>query len=155
MTAPTLVQVPQSLKAEHDELYDELDQLTRETGQIGEAAREVASRVHLHFMREEELALPPLSLLPALAAGEVRPDMRPVMELARRLRANLPSMLDEHIAIVGAAQALKDKANEMGRLDAGHLAQKLILHVEAEEDVLYPAAILVGEYLRLVLGKQA
>jgi hypothetical protein len=29
------------------------------------------------------------------------------------------------------------------------LAQKLIQHARTEEDVLYPAALLVGEYLRL------
>jgi hypothetical protein len=153
MTAPCVV--PESLRTEHEALSEELDRLTREAGQIGEAAREVAERLRLHVRCEEEIALPPLGLLPELAAGHVRPDMRPVMELAHRLRVDLPRLLDDHIAIVGLAEALRDKAREMGRIDAASLAQNLILHAEAEEDVLYPAAILVGQYLQLVLGKQA
>jgi hypothetical protein len=32
------------------------------------------------------------------------------------------------------------------------LAQKLILHAQGEEEVLYPAAILVGEVLKTKLG---
>jgi hypothetical protein len=33
------------------------------------------------------------------------------------------------------------------------LAQKLILHAQLEEEVLYPASIVVGEYLKWKLGK--
>lgn len=33
------------------------------------------------------------------------------------------------------------------------LAQKLILHAQLEEEGLYPASILVGEYVKLKLGK--
>jgi hypothetical protein len=33
------------------------------------------------------------------------------------------------------------------------LAEELILHAHLEEDVLYPAAMLVGEYADLVLKK--
>jgi hypothetical protein len=31
--------------------------------------------------------------------------------------------------------------------------QKLILHAQREEDVYYPASILVGEYVKLRLGR--
>jgi hypothetical protein len=59
----------------------------------------------------------------------------------------VPRLLDEHLAIVAALQVLLDKANELGRPDASAFARKLIVHAELEEEVLYPAAILVGEYL--------
>ena len=32
-------------------------------------------------------------------------------------------------------------------------ADKLILHAQTEEEVSYPTAILIGEYLKLKLGK--
>jgi hypothetical protein len=32
-------------------------------------------------------------------------------------------------------------------------ARKLILHAQTEEEILYPASILIGEYLKLKLGK--
>jgi hypothetical protein len=34
-----------------------------------------------------------------------------------------------------------------------HLAEKLRLHARNEEQVLYPAAILIGEYLKLRLAE--
>jgi hypothetical protein len=37
--------------------------------------------------------------------------------------------------------------------DAEHFAEKLRLHAETEEQVLYPAAILVGEYVKAHIGK--
>jgi hypothetical protein len=36
--------------------------------------------------------------------------------------------------------------------DHARFAEKLALHAKTEEDVLYPAAILVGEYLKLKLA---
>ena len=37
--------------------------------------------------------------------------------------------------------------------DHARLAQKLIRHAQTEEEVLYPASILVGEYIKLRLGQ--
>ncbi|HEY7473947.1 MAG TPA: hemerythrin domain-containing protein [Vicinamibacterales bacterium] len=138
--------VPRALEAEHEELREELKRLADEPGQIGEAATEVAAIFELHAVREEEFALPPLGLLASVAAGAVTDDPETVA-MARHLRAELPRLLDEHLAIVAALQVLLDKANELGRPDASAFARKLIVHAELEEEVLYPAAILVGEYL--------
>lgn len=96
---------------------------------MGEAARNVATLLHPHFVKEEEYALPPLGLLAALAEGRVTREMRKVLAMTERLKAELPEMLAEHKAVVGALQ-------------------KLMLHARAEEEVLYPAAILIGEYVR-------
>jgi hypothetical protein len=138
--------VPRALRAEHEELRDELTRLASAPGQIGEAATEVAAAFKHHEAREEEFALPPLSLLPSLAAGTLATDPEAIA-MARQLRVELPHMLDEHLAIVAALQVLLDKANELGRPDVSAFARRLILHAELEEEVLYPAAILVGKYL--------
>jgi hypothetical protein len=63
------LKTPQSLKVEHEELHGELAKAINAGGSTGEAARVVAKALHPHFMKEEEYALPPLGLLPALALG--------------------------------------------------------------------------------------
>ena len=139
--------IPRALQAEHDELREALARLAGETSQIGEAGADVKALFDSHGAREEEFALPPLGLLAPLATGAVTTDAPAVIALSRRLRSELPDMLDDHLAIVAALQILLDKANELGRPDARDLARRLILHAQLEEEVLYPAAILVGKYL--------
>lgn len=98
--------IPRSLKVEHDELHAELSHATKVEGAVGAAARHVATLLHPHFVKEEEYALPPLGLLPALANGAVTPEMRKVLAMTDRLKAELPEMLAEHKAVVGALQKL-------------------------------------------------
>ena len=139
--------LPRPLRAEHDELHVELARLVQEESQIGAAARDVEALLAPHVVREEAFALLPLAILPDLAAGKVTADMSWAVAMARRLKVELPSMLDEHIAIIGALRTLMDRAQEVDRTDVAALAEKLMRHAELEEDVLYPAAILVGEFL--------
>lgn len=139
--------IPRALQAEHEELREALTRLANETGQIGEAGTEVKALFDGHAAREEQFALPPLGLLAPLAAGAAATDAPAAIALARQLRLQLPDMLDDHVAIVAALQILLDKANELSRPDASDVARRLILHAQLEEEVLYPAAILVGKYL--------
>jgi hypothetical protein len=71
-------------------------------GQTGEAARVVAKVLHDHFLKEEEYALPPLGLLPALSEGKIEPEMADVLKMTDKLEAEIPTMLSEHKTIVGA-----------------------------------------------------
>ena len=47
-----------STAVEHEELHAELGALTKAPGRVGEAARNVATLLHPHFVKEEEYALP-------------------------------------------------------------------------------------------------
>jgi hypothetical protein len=60
-------------------------------------------------------------------------------------------MLDEHKAIVVALRKLIAESHKEQRLDIALFAEKLILHAQTEEEVLYPAAVLIGEYLEIKL----
>ncbi len=150
--APGL-QVPRALEFEHQELHAQLAKATKAGGKTGEAARAVAKVLHPHFIKEEEFALPPLGLLPALAAGTATPDMSNVIAMTDKLKADLPQMLAEHKAIVGALRNLTAAAKAEKRPEYVRFAEQLQLHAQTEEQVLYPAAILVGEYVKLRLGK--
>lgn len=144
--------IPEPLRAEHAELHTELAEATKAGGRVGEAAREVASRLHPHFVREEEFALPPLALLGSLATGAATPAMADVLALTDKLQAELPGMLAEHKEIVAALGDLEAAANAENKPQYARFAEKLIQHARTEEEVLYPAALLIGRYVRLTLG---
>lgn len=148
----TTLQIPTSLKVEHEELHGELSSLTKLAGKTGAAAQRVATLLHEHFVKEEEFALPPLALLAPLASGRVSSDMRGIIALTDRLKADLSKMLDEHKAIVGALGELARAGKAESHPEAGEFAAKLTLHAQHEEQVLYPAALLVGEYLKVKLA---
>lgn len=154
--APALTptfQIPTPLKVEHDELHEELFAATKLGARTGPAAQRVATLLHAHFVSEGEFALPPLALLRPLASGDVSPDMRPVITLTDRLKAELPRMLDEHKAIVAALKDLRLAAEAEGHPEAVRFTEKLTLHAQNEEEVLYPAALLVGEFLKLKVSR--
>lgn len=145
--------IPRPLKLEHDELHEQLRKATRESGSLGEAGKVVAKLMHPHFVKEEEYALPPLGLLPLLAAGKVTPDMAAVLPMTDKLKAELGQMVAEHKSIVAALRNLADAAKRANKPEYAEFADKLILHAQTEEEVSYPTAILIGEYLKLKLGK--
>lgn len=145
--------VPEVLKGEHEELHATLARATREPGALGAAARTVANRLHPHFVKEEEFALPALALLPRLARGDVSPDMAEVLPLTDRLERELPGMLEDHRAIVGALDGLRAAANAAGRPEYVKFADELVRHAQTEEVLQYPAAVLAGRYVRAKLGE--
>ena len=65
----TTLDIPRSIRAEHEEIHSTLVEATRAEGAVGEAARALAAVLDPHFVREEQIALPPLGLLSSLAAG--------------------------------------------------------------------------------------
>lgn len=148
------MKAPLSLRREHEELHADLARAGTMPGLLGQTAREVARIMHPHFLREDEYAIPPLSLLPRLARGQVTPDMADVLPLVARVKEELPLMLDEHRAIAGALIEFANVAIAEGRPELAEFAEDLRLHAQMEEEVLYPAAVLVGEYVRSQLELQ-
>jgi hypothetical protein len=145
--------IPASLKTEHEQLHAEIEKATHEPGALGEAAREAARLLYPHFAKEEHYAMPALTLLPKLAWGTISADMAWVLPLAARLKAELPLMMLEHKNIVAALRRFRARAEEAGRFDYIRLADALTLHAQTEEEVLYPAAEIVGEFLELKLAQ--
>jgi hemerythrin HHE cation binding domain-containing protein len=142
------MRIPESLRLEHHEIHDALVRATKAADPVGAAARELARVLDPHFVREEQIALPPLGLLAPLARGESISDARTVLAMTDTLRAELPSMLEQHKAIRAATMRLREVAHAAGNAEVEELAHKLALHAQNEEEVTYPAAVLVGEIVR-------
>ena len=142
------IRVPESMSVEHAEIHDRLVRATKAPGRVGTAARELAAILHPHFVREEEIALPPLGLLAPLARGEMTPEMREILPLTEALRNELPRMLEEHAAIRDATRRLGEVARAEGNAEVVQLAENLARHAQSEEELFYPAAVLIGDLVR-------
>jgi Hemerythrin HHE cation binding domain len=140
--------IPPAMQAEHDAIHRRLARATAAPGRTGEAARALAKVLHPHFVREEQIALPPLGLLAPLARDEFTPEMPAVLPMVDSLRAELPRMLEEHKTIHAAAARLAEVARLESNAEVEDLAITLAAHAGAEEQLFYPAAVLVGEVVR-------
>ena len=74
--------------------------------------------------------------------------MADVLAMTDKLKAELPEMLVEHKSIVAALEKLSVAAEKAGKGEYVDFSKALILHAQTEEEVAYPTAILIGEYVR-------
>ena len=141
------MQVPVSLKSGHDAIHAALKRATGEPGALGETARTIARIMSGHMMREEKFALRPLGLLKTLARGETPAELAEAIRMSEGLRREMPQMIDEHRQISELVRVLANEAQAEGKTEYVELAEEIVKHAHLEEDVLYPAALLVGLYL--------
>ena len=146
------LKTPRSIQTEHDELHEKLKKATESGGETQKAAIVVADLLHEHFVDEEAYAMPPLGLLASLAQGEMPQDAGPAIEMSRKLRANLDHTIGEHRAIQNALRTLIMEATAEGKPEHAEFSRALMLHAQTEEEILYPATLLIGEYLELRMG---
>ena len=86
-----------------------------------------------------------------LAKGKISKDMEDVLVMTDKLKKDLPNMLKEHKMVIAALKKLVAAAKKEKRPDIVHFAEKLMLHAQTEEEVLYPTTILIGEFIKLKL----
>jgi hypothetical protein len=146
--------IPPALKQEHDNLQANLAAAISEPGALGVVARDLRSLLQPHFTLEEELVYPALALLPDLAEGRITKDMARMLDMTRRLKDALPHMLSEHRKIHDGLVKLRAAAAAASRPAYERFADALIDHMDTEEEVLYLAAIVVGEHVALLLERE-
>jgi len=140
--------IPEAMKEEHEELHRELAETTKIRGKVGEAAKKVARVLHPHFEKENELALPVIGVARELAEGKTSQDFPRALELHEKFKSEYEKMLQEHVEIVKALEALEKAAKASKKRGAVEFARKLRLHAKTEEDLTYPAVLMVGKLLR-------
>jgi len=143
------ITIPHCLRLEHDELREHFKVLMQEPGAIGHLSREIAHLMEPHFVKEEAFALPPLSLLAGMARGEPVADPDAVLAMTEKLRAELPVLHEEHRVFVQMLEKLLVITRETGHADYADFVYNLILHAKIEGEVLYPAALMVGDLLQV------
>lgn len=146
--------IPASIRDEHEMLRERLSQAVNELGPVGEHAREVARLFEARVQREMEL-LRPLGLLEGAAARGITADMAEALPTTRRLKAELPALLSEHRALIAALRRMVEAAREADMPRHERFAAALILHMRIEEQVLFPAVIVLGDAIERLLAPAA
>jgi hypothetical protein len=140
--------IPATIREERATIRTELANATKLAGRTGLAARALAALLQPHFDREEQIALPPLALLGPLSRNERVASAAWVVPMTDSLRREMPKMLRDHAAIRLATQRLATAAQSEGQTLVVRFTDKLAEHARAEEELLYPAAIVVGDLVR-------
>jgi len=140
--------IPKAMEEEHEELHEELRSATKIRGKVGDAAVRVAQALHPHFERENEVALPVIGVARELVEGKTSADFPKALELADKFKAEYQKMLQEHAEIVKALDELDKVARQARKRNVTDFARKLKLHAKTEEDLTYPAVLMVGKLLK-------
>ena len=148
-------QIPLSLQSDHEAIRATLKRAMREPGATGEAARAVMQLLDGHMLLEEKFAFRPLGLLRALARGETPAELAEALKLADGLRTEMPGLRAAHEQIASALRRLSQDAQAEGKSEYVSLAEQLLRHQRLEEEVIYPAALVVGELIRRIRKEPA
>lgn len=102
-----------------------------------------------HFEEEENFVLPQLGLLPLLASGKLPEQSKEVIQLCEKLKSQLSHLGAEHQLIKAYMDELMQAATNENHLEIIEFESELQKHANTEEEVFFPTAILIGEYLKL------
>lgn len=145
--------IPEPLQVDQAELCRALERATSSGGKTGTAARRLLKVLQPHLLKEEEDLLQTLGLLMPLSRGQITPAMRQIPSRTEHLKARMFEIVREHVVIIKAARELLRVARAERKLHLAAFTEHLMLRAWTDEVVFYPAAILIGEYLKLRLGE--
>jgi hypothetical protein len=140
---------PTALRAEHEILKEQMAYALSRTGDVGKMAKELEAAMKPHMAREETEVMVILEAAEDLAAGHWPANAELLLERFLALEADLRMMWKEHDQIHTLVRKLRRVADIEGEEEIVRLCDALIQHADLEEQVLYPAAIIAGRYLRL------
>lgn len=137
------------MRQEHNHLYAALERYAQTPGKTGKAAKKLLAVIRPHMIREEAFVLPQLAILKDLAFDKPASGMMWASKLSEKLKSEYPQMLSDHKAIHQFADEMIAAAKLEGDQGALAYAEQLKAHLQDEEDIVYPAAILAGEFVKL------
>ena len=138
---------PVSILLGHRTLEREFARTLELGGLAGLVAGNTAKALDVHFREEERLLFPLISYIAALPGGAAIPEPEEISILSGRLEAAMPGLLEDHRVI---RETLDDLAGAVRGADPGRLAafaEMFHAHATTEEEIHFPAALLVGETL--------
>ncbi len=141
--------VPSSIKETHQFLLEQMHKLTLVKDSSGRVALKLEEMMQHHFKEEEDFILPPLGLLPILATGQMPGESKNVILLSEKLKTQLDHMSAEHQLIKAFITELKAAADAANLPEIIEFEKEVAKHAVSEEEIFFPTAILIGEYLKL------
>lgn len=138
------MKVPESLREEHEFFMERLKRYSARNDETGKALRQLLELLEPHVQKEDELVLPLLGAIGGVAAGTPLESSGAVMSSYKRYAAQYDNMFAEHFPIRKALMRAVSTARREGCDDVVETLDALEHHARVEEEVLYPAALLVG-----------
>lgn len=142
-------EVPAQILKDHNYFLDKLKPITAYEDSTGITARELYEVMEFHFKEEEDYVLPPLGILPLLAKGELPEESGKIILLTQKFRENREAILAEHQMIEHFLGKMMAAARSENHPELSGYEEELEKHAELEEDILFPAVLLIGDYLEL------
>lgn len=145
------------LDHEHEMLLEELDEVSRRSGRIGQIYSEVLTLFRAHLAEENETIVPLLRYNKERLEEFENKDVENLKLASARFENHFDRMVGEHREISRKLNHVLDELKSSPDEGAKQLAQELIHHVELEEEILYPAAFAAGDLLefeRELLGQK-
>ena len=142
------LEVPIPLRVEHNQIRDELAKARQDGGGVGDAARVLERVWGPHLAQSEASVLPPLGVLRALTRNEAIPEAAQTIAMSAQLERDLPNLLEEQRLLYGETKRFMDVATREKKPAYVELARRLWMHLQMEEDVLYPTVLLIGRQLK-------
>lgn len=142
-------EVPSSIRAEHQYLLDKIYKISLFQDSTGRMAIKLNELMQHHFNEEEDYVLPPLGLLPILSTGKLPEQSKEVIVLTEKLKSQLSHMSAEHQLIKAFMDELILVASKENHPEIIEFEKEIHKHANTEEEILFPTAILIGEYLKL------
>ena len=152
--APAARDIPQSIGLQHEESIRSLGELAKAGGGVGRVAARALDILKRHHAREMEYILPPLTLLPAIARGQVTKEMAWAVAMADKLKAAREEVFLEHAAITEVMNELLFEANREHNDAAAEFALDAVADSLNDLEIQEPASIMVGDVIRARLAAQ-
>jgi hypothetical protein len=153
-TTPAQHQIPQSLQLQHTLTLEYLADLSHRSGPVGVEAGKLEALFKAHMAKENEYILPPLTLLPAIAAGKVTPDMKWAIPMSDRVKAEQEEIFRSHVAVVEQAMALEHAADNANDEVVRDWVRSALIDDMGDLELQEPMSALVGDLLRAKLATQ-
>ena len=102
-----------------------------------------------HFKEEEDVVLPLLGLLPSLANDQMPEQIKNIILLSEKVKPLMNHLSAEHQLIKAYLEELKQASDSEHRPEILEFENEVSKHAISEEEVYFPASILIGEYLKL------
>lgn len=139
------LKVPESLREEHEVFIDGLKSRSTSKDETGVELRRLLKLLEPHVEKEDELVLPLLGALQGMAEGLPLESPSAVMRSYEKYAGQYVNMFAEHLPIRQALKRAKTAASRERHEDVVEILDALAHHSRVEEEVLYPAALLIGK----------
>ena len=145
--------VPASVMKEHKMLLTQISELSLRQDSTGMIAMKLREIMEHHFKEEEDFVLPVLGILPSLADGKMPEHAEEIIGLTQKIKEQLPHLSAEHQMIRAHLEELRLAADREGHPGVKEFLEAIHEHAGIEEEILFPAAIVIGDFLKLGMEK--